>query len=110
VATQVTTVLGPNFDPCWSSDGQAIAFTSSRSGSPEVWLIPPAGGTAVQITSGSGIDAAAAWSPDCTAIAFASDRDGNDLDVFVVATTSALPVREPVLVHASWGAIKNGFR
>jgi len=37
-------------DPRWSPDGKWIYFTSTRSGSAQVWKISPAGGEAEQVT------------------------------------------------------------
>ena len=35
-------VGGSNSSPAWSSDGAKIAFSSSRSGDPEIWIATPA--------------------------------------------------------------------
>src|SRR4051794_30000387 len=37
-------------DPAWSADGKWIYFTSSRSGSDQVWRVDPNGGEAEQVT------------------------------------------------------------
>ena len=37
----------------YSHDGKRIAFLSSRSGTPQVWLVDAAGGTPKQITQGA---------------------------------------------------------
>ena len=39
------TVGGSNNTPAWSSDGAKVAFSSSRSGDPEIWISDAAGGT-----------------------------------------------------------------
>ena len=40
--------------PSFSRDGKWIYFTSNRSGTMEVWKVPPTGGTALQVTHGGG--------------------------------------------------------
>ena len=51
VSFPVGTVGGSNTTPSWTSDGAKIAFSSSRSGDPEVWITDAAGGQAHKITS-----------------------------------------------------------
>lgn len=62
VATGKATVLsaGPwdDHQPALSADGRFVAFVSTRSGSPEVWLLSPDGGVA-QVSD----DDAADWQP-----------------------------------------------
>ena len=43
--------------PRWSRDGGSIYFSSSRSGTNEIWKIPSAGGAPVQITRAGGFSA-----------------------------------------------------
>jgi dipeptidyl aminopeptidase/acylaminoacyl peptidase len=47
---QLTTHLENDQDPQWSADGAWIYFTSSRSGSSQVWRIRPGGGEAEAVT------------------------------------------------------------
>jgi dipeptidyl aminopeptidase/acylaminoacyl peptidase len=63
--------------PAWSPDGTQLAFLRAADGPPQVWLLPAAGGEAVELTTlplGAG---APVWSPDGARIAFgaATDRD-----------------------------------
>src|ERR1700691_1976026 len=70
------TVGGSNQTPAWSADGTKIAFSSARSGHPEIWVADAGGGNAHQITS-FGADAAPAWNPRTGAqLAFLSGRTG----------------------------------
>ncbi|MBL8220129.1 MAG: PD40 domain-containing protein, partial [Bryobacterales bacterium] len=48
--TETTNESSPSF----SGDGQYLYFASNRSGGPEIWRQPLAGGTAEQLTSGGG--------------------------------------------------------
>jgi len=71
------TVGGSNNTPAWSSDGAKVAFSSSRSGDPEIWISDAAGGNAHKITSFRGPDVAPAWNPRTNAqIAWVSGRTG----------------------------------
>src|SRR5512147_1376743 len=47
---QLTTHLENDAEPEWSADGAWIYFTSSRSGSSQVWRIRPSGGEAEMVT------------------------------------------------------------
>ena len=62
---------GHNVQPCWSPDGQWIAFHSRRRGG--VGIIPSSGGGAQQVVE-FGSDPA--WSPDSSTIVFTSDAGG----------------------------------
>lgn len=48
--TRLTTHPENDQDPRWSPDGRWIYFTSTRSGSAQVWRIQPSGGEAEQVT------------------------------------------------------------
>lgn len=60
----------------YSHDGKRIAFLSSRSGTPQVWLVDAAGGTPKQITQGSDPVGSVAWSPVGDTIAYDVARGG----------------------------------
>ena len=68
----------------FSSDGGRIAFTSYRSGAPEIWVAGHDGSGLQQITSlGAPQLLVGGWSPDGARIAFDAAIAGND-DVYVV--------------------------
>ncbi len=69
-------VSGSNQSPAWSSDGTKIAFSSARSGHPEIWVAGADGGSPHQVTS-FGVDTSPTWDPKTDAqIAFISGRTG----------------------------------
>lgn len=69
--------------PAWRPDGGAIAFTSYRSGRPEIWTIDLATRTPRRLVAVGELATGAAWSPDGSRIAFAASTGGNS-DVYVV--------------------------
>jgi len=63
---------GGDFSPCWSPDGKTLAFVSSRSGKPQIYLIPIDGGEARPLTQMGNGATSPVWSPDSKSIAFLS--------------------------------------
>lgn len=74
---------GRNDWPAWSPDGRTIAFTSSRTGEFDLFLMNRDGNNVRLLTSGVGLDMRPAWSPDSSRIAFTSNRDRN-YELYVV--------------------------
>ncbi len=64
--------------PDWSPDGKRVVYSSylGRQWN-QLWLIPPAGGDAIQLTYGEFDATAPRWSPDGSRIAYISNEDGN---------------------------------
>jgi dipeptidyl aminopeptidase/acylaminoacyl peptidase len=58
--------------PCWSPDGDKIAFISSRGGTPQIWMIHTDGGEATQVSTISTGATGPVWSDDGKLLAFAS--------------------------------------
>jgi dipeptidyl aminopeptidase/acylaminoacyl peptidase len=102
VAEKFWSVTGdPGAQP--SPDGKWIEFVSDRDGWDHVYVMPAAGGTAVQITKGRFEVRSPQWSPDSTRIAF----DANEPDHYgdrhlYVATIGSDPA------HATIAAITTG--
>jgi TolB protein len=68
---------GLNQSPSWSGDGNKIAFSSSRTGDPEIWVVDAGGGNARRITYFKGPDVQPTWNPKTNAqIAWVSGRTG----------------------------------
>jgi TolB protein len=66
-----------NITPVWSPDGRSIAYTSYRSGFPDVYISMIFQGTMSTPTKGNGQNWLPVFSPDGTRLAFTSNRDGN---------------------------------
>jgi Tol biopolymer transport system component/DNA-binding winged helix-turn-helix (wHTH) protein len=67
-----------DFQPQFSPDGRLIAFTSDRSGDPEIWLAKSDGSGERQLTRlHAAISAGAHWSPNSKEIVFHSRPAGN---------------------------------
>jgi len=61
--------------PCWSPDGQFVAFSSDRYGNYDVFAIPAAGGDVARLTYHSADDFVRDFSPDGTKLLISSRRD-----------------------------------
>ena len=67
---------GTNLSPAWSSSGQ-LAYSSSRSGDPEIYVSDGNGNGARRITNSRGPDVSPAWNPKTgSQIAWVSGRTG----------------------------------
>ena len=66
-----------NLTPNWSPDGRSIAYTSYRTGVPDILISNIYVGTMESPTKGVGHNYLPVFSPDGTRIAFMSNRDGN---------------------------------
>ena len=64
------------FSPQYSRDGKRIAFLSSRSGTPQVWVVDVAGGKPQQVTKGNDPVGSVEWSPVEDRIAYDVARGG----------------------------------
>lgn len=80
---QVLTGPGMNSWPAVSPDGKEIAFSSSRDGDFEIYLMGIDGSNVRRLTKSPGIDNRPTWSPDGKRLAFTSNRDGN-YEVYVM--------------------------
>jgi TolB protein len=72
-----TGVGGTNITPAWSPNGKDIAYSSSRSGDPEIWVSDANGALARRITSFRGPDVSPVFNPRTgSQIAWISGRTG----------------------------------
>ena len=71
------TAGGSNQSPAWSGDGSKLAFSSSRTGDPEIWVADASGAAPKRITYFKGPDVSPTWNPKTNAqIAWVSGRTG----------------------------------
>jgi TolB protein len=71
--------------PVWAPDTRSIAYTSYKSGFPDIIIQPLGGGTLSQPARGTAEmqNYLAVWSPDGSKLAFTSTRDGNP-EIYVI--------------------------
>jgi TolB protein len=68
---------GTTVTPAWSSDGTHLAYSSDRSGDPEIWVSNADGGDAHRVTTFRGPDVSPCWNPKTNSqIAWVSGRTG----------------------------------
>ncbi len=72
---RLTSTSAVESNPCFSPDGQTIAFTSNRSGSNAVYLVSVAGGTPTRLTWHPNGASVRGWTPDGEKILYASTRE-----------------------------------
>ena len=70
-------VGGTNLSPAWAPNGKDLAYSSSRSGDPEIWIADANGSVARRVTSFRGPDVSPVFNPRTGAqIAWISGRTG----------------------------------
>jgi TolB protein len=68
---------GTNVSPAWAPNGQQLAFSSSRTGDPEIWVSDAQGTSAHRVTDFKGPDVSPTFNPKTGAqIAWISGRTG----------------------------------
>ena len=68
---------GTNLSPAWSSDGGKLAFSSSRGGTPEIYIADASGANPHRLTDSKGPDVGPTWNRKTNAqISFVSGRTG----------------------------------
>ncbi|WP_436514749.1 S41 family peptidase [Ekhidna sp. To15] len=75
-ATRLTTSIGAESFPHFSTDGKWIAFSGQYDGNIDVFIVPVEGGAPKRLTYHPGADRVQGWSPDGKVI-FASIRKGH---------------------------------
>jgi TolB protein len=77
VAFPAGTAGGSNLSPAWSADGTKIAFSSARTGDPEIWVADASGSNLRRLTTFRGPDVSPTWNPRTNAqLAWVSGRTG----------------------------------
>lgn len=87
-STALTTTTHDDMGPAWQPAPRlrgegVIAFTSTRDGNPEIYVMNADGTAQTRVTRHPAMDAYPAVSPDGTRVAFTSWRDG-DAEIYVV--------------------------
>src|SRR6267142_3576371 len=72
--------LGEIFNPTWSPDGKAIAFSAQVGGVTDLFVYDLDSGQERRLTNDAYADLEPAWSPDGSQIAFVTDRFTTSLD------------------------------
>ena len=78
-------------EPAFSPDGSHIAFTSTRDGQPEVYVMDADGSNAARLTNSPGLDGDPSFSADGQAVVFHSQRTGHR-QVYLQPITSSVAV------------------
>ncbi len=74
-ARRLTSTAAVESDPHFSPDGRMVAFTSTRSGEPAVYVMAAAGGEPLRLTWYPAPAFARGWTPDGSSILYASSRE-----------------------------------
>ena len=100
---RLTNTEGRDSQPRFSPDGRFIAFTSSRSGKSQIWLLPLEGGEARQLTRLSTGASNPQWLPDGKDIIFRSrvypDCAGDPANAERLAEDSDNPVQARIITE-----------
>jgi serine/threonine protein kinase len=80
---QLTSHTKDNFGARFSPDGRTIAYHSTRTGDPEVFLHHLDGGPETRVTEDPGWDVSPDWSPDGEQLIFASNRRDRRFRLFI---------------------------
>ncbi|MCR4570648.1 MAG: peptidase S41 [Bacteroidales bacterium] len=94
LAAILCAVAVANETPRWlrqnsiSPDGSRVAFVYQG----DIWMVPAAGGEAVQLTTNPAHDTEPLWSPDGQYVIFASYREGSK-DIWAVSIKGGAPKR-----------------
>ncbi|HZD04195.1 MAG TPA: hypothetical protein VE173_04730, partial [Longimicrobiales bacterium] len=102
VARRLTSTPAVESDPHFSPDGRWIAFTSNRSGTPQVYVVGVDGGEPTRLTWYPAASAARGWTPDGQRVLYASSRETAPVGfdrLWTVARTGG----PSTLLPAPWG-------
>ena len=91
-AYRLTAMDGIELYPRFSPDGKSIAFSSTRGGNSDIYIIPVEGGKIEQLTFHDSSDAVDSWSWDSNYIYFTSQRH-NNFSAYKVNRKGGTPVR-----------------
>lgn len=102
--TRLTTSTGEDYRPCWSENNSKIAFVSTRTGTPQIWIMNSDGTNQVQLST-TGENDYPAISPDNTLVMFTSNRSGK-WELYYVPITGGVETKVNVgdisVYQADW--------
>ncbi len=101
-ARRLTSTPAVESDPHFSPDGQWIAFTSNRSGTPAVYVVSREGGMPTRLTWHPTPALARGWSADGSRVVYASNRDAAPQSYFRLWTVSS-EGGPSTMLPAPWG-------
>jgi len=78
-------------EPAFSPDGSRIAFTSTRDGQPEVYVMDADGTNVSRLTNSPGLDGDPSFSPDGQTVLFHSQRTGHR-QIYLQPITSSVAI------------------
>lgn len=73
---RLTTSGGWDGEPAISPDGTLVAYTSSKSGNRDVWVLDIRGGNSIRLTTSPQAEGRPAWLPDHSAVLYVVEHDG----------------------------------
>ncbi|MGH8011088.1 MAG: DPP IV N-terminal domain-containing protein [Candidatus Binataceae bacterium] len=81
-----------NVSPAVCSNGKELAFTSDRSGAPQIYTMSMSGGRATRITYSWEYNTTPSFSPDCSKIAY-QGRTGGAFQIFLISAQGGAPTQ-----------------
>ncbi|GJM22760.1 MAG: hypothetical protein DHS20C15_26750 [Planctomycetota bacterium] len=85
---------GADYAPCWSPDGQDLAYVSGSLGNGDVLRLDLEEGVTQNLTDHPARDNFPAWSPDGNTIVFASDRADDHWALYAMPAEGGAEVRQ----------------
>lgn len=82
----ILSLFGGDYDPAWSPDGTRIAFTSQRTGRPQIFVAGADGSGPVNLNDDLAFNWSPAWSPDGGELAFITGRAGQ-AEVWLISSS-----------------------
>lgn len=101
-ARRITSTAAVEANPHFSPDGQWIAFSSDRTGIPQVYIVPAQGGTPTRLTWYPAPSYPRGWAPDGKQVLYASNRESAPTGYNRLWTVPAKG-GPSALVPAPWG-------